>query len=392
MVRALKQVVGMFPLLLVLACGGGGGSAPPPAAPPPAPVGLAFTTVATGLTQPVAMAAAGDGSGRLFIAEQAGAVRVLAAGGLLAVPFLDISDRVLAGGEQGLLGLAFSPGYARNGWFYLCYTRSPDGASVISRFTVSNDPDLALAASEEVLLTVPQPFANHNGGQLAFGPDGYLYIGLGDGGSGGDPFDNAQNPASLLGKLLRLDVDGGAPGYAIPPTNPFVADPAWRDEIWAAGLRNPWRFSFDRGTGDLYIGDVGQDAWEELDYVPAGSGGGHNFEWNRREGEACFNPATGCVSPAGATPPVHVYDHGQGCSVIGGYVYRGPGNPDLQGLYLYADFCGKTLWGLRRSGATWENRELATTTLLISAFGEDEQGRLYVAGLISGILQRIDQQ
>jgi len=381
-------------LLLTAACGGGGGTDPaaPPATPPLTGLTLGFTAMATGLVQPVAIVAAGDASDRIFLAEQRGTVRILAAGVLSATPFLDIRSRVLAGGEQGLLGLAFSPDYARNGRFYICYTRSPDGASVISRFTVSAEADLALASSEEVLLTVPQPFANHNGGQLAFGPDGFLYIGLGDGGSGGDPLDNAQNPAVLLGKLLRIDVDGVASGYAVPSDNPFVADPAWQPEIWAAGLRNPWRFSFDRATGDLFVADVGQETWEEVNFAPAGSGGGQNFEWNRREGEACYNPAVGCLSPPNATPPVAVYDHGQGCSVTGGYVFRGPGNPALQGVYLYGDFCSGAIWGLRPNGSGWDNQLLASSGVLISAFGEDEQGRLYLADYGSGRLLRIDQQ
>jgi len=382
-------------LLLTAACGGGGGADPaaPPATPPLSGLTLGFTAMATGLVQPVAIVAAGDASDRIFLAEQRGTIRILSAGVLSTTPFLDIRSRVLAGGEQGLLGLAFSPGYAQNGRFYICYTRAPDGASVISRFTVSADADLALVSSEEILLTVPQPFANHNGGQLAFGPDGFLYIGLGDGGSGGDPpLDNAQNPAVLLGKLLRIDVDGVASGYAVPADNPFVADPAWQPEIWAAGLRNPWRFSFDRVTGDLFVADVGQETWEEVNVVPAGSGGGQNFEWNRREGAACYNPAVGCQSPPNATPPVAVYDHGQGCSVTGGYVFRGPGNPALQGVYLYGDFCSGAIWGLRPNGSGWDNQLLASSGVLISAFGEDEQGRLYLADYGSGRLLRIDQQ
>jgi glucose/arabinose dehydrogenase len=319
-------------------------------------------------------------------------VRILSGGALLATPFIDLSDRVFNAGERGLLGLAFPPGYAQKGYFYLHYSRLGDGASVLSRFFVSADPNLALPASEQVLLLVDQPFANHNGGQLAFGPDGLLYVALGDGGSAGDPFGNGQNPASLLGSLLRLDVEGGALPYAIPPDNPFVGLPNARPEIWAIGLRNPWRFSFDRLSGDLFIADVGQNTWEEINHQPGGAAGGANYGWNILEGPDCFSPAEGCVPPAAAVAPVASYDHGLGCSVTGGYVYRGPQNPDLQGLYFYADFCSGRLWGLRRVGATWENQLLAETGRQISSFGEDEAGRLYLADYGSGTILRIDQQ
>jgi len=390
-----KSLVLLLGIVLVsgFSCGGGGGGNSAADA-PPLPldqIGLEFTAVVSGLASPTVIVAARDGSGRLFLVEQSGQVRILTDTGLLPTPFLDIADRIIAGGERGLLGLAFPPGFALSGQFYLCYTRSPDGASVVSRFSTSADANLALAASEEVLLVVDQPFANHNGGQLAFGPDGYLYLGLGDGGSGGDPLDNAQNPASLLGKILRLDVSGGAGPYAVPAGNPFVGDPAWREEIWAAGLRNPWRYSFDRLTGDLYIADVGQSTWEEVNFQPAGSPGGQNYEWNRLEGPDCFNPSANCPLPDSAVAPVVFYDHGQGCSITGGYVYRGPGNPDLQGLYLYGDFCSGTIWGLRRSGTTWENQPLAASGLRISAFGEDDLGRLYVADYATGTIYRIDQ-
>jgi len=372
------------------ACGGGGGNAPPT---PPAAISLALTQVASGLNFPTAIVSAGDASDRLFLVEQGGRVRILSATGLLPAVFLDISDRLLSGGEQGLLGLAFPPGFAQSGRFYVDYTRSPDGASVVSRFSVSTDPNQALAASEEVLLVVAQPFANHNGGQLAFGPDGFLYIGLGDGGSGGDPQGNAQNPASLLGKLLRIDVESGTAPYAIPADNPFAGNPAVRDEIWALGLRNPWRFSFDRQTGDLYVADVGEGTWEEVDFQPAGAPGGANYAWNVLEGPACFSPATGCTPPAQAVPPVAFYEHaGVHCAVTGGYVYRGPGNPDLQGLYLYGDLCSGTIWGLRRNGAGWDNLQLSASGMNITTFGEDELGRLYVADYGAGTINRIDQQ
>jgi glucose/arabinose dehydrogenase len=381
--------------LLLAGCGGGGGGVPaaaPPPAPAPPPLSLSFTPVASGLSAPVAISHAGDGSNRLFLVQQAGQVRILAAGTLLPTPFIDIADRLTSGGEQGLLGLAFPPGYAQKGYFYLHYSRQGDGATVLSRFLVSADPNLALPASEQVLLTVPQPFANHNGGQLAFGPDGMLYLALGDGGSGGDPQGHGQNPASLLGKLLRLDVEGGAMPYGIPSDNPFVGSLTSRPEIWALGLRNPWRFAFDRQSGDLFIADVGQNAWEEINRQSAGAPGGANYGWNILEGQVCFSPAVGCIPPAAAVAPVAVYDHTLGCSVTGGYVYRGPQNPELQGRYLYGDFCSGRIWGLRQLGTGWENLLLADTDFQLSSFGEDENGRLYLADYGSGTLYRIDQQ
>ncbi|BCR05699.1 hypothetical protein DESUT3_27680 [Desulfuromonas versatilis] len=311
---------------------------------------------------------------------------------LLPVAFLDIADRVLAGGERGLLGLAFPPGFAQKGYFYVNYTRAGDGATVVSRFFLSADPDLALPGSEQILLSVPQPFSNHNGGQLAFGPDGFLYIGLGDGGSGGDPLGNGQNLGELLGKLLRLDVESGAAPYGIPAGNPFALDPAARDEIWASGLRNPWRFSFDRLTGDLFVADVGQERWEEINFQEVASPGGANFGWNVLEGPDCFSPAAGCVAPARNVAPVAAYGHDLGCSVTGGYVYRGPGNPDLQGIYLYGDFCSGRIWGLRPVGGGWANQLLVDSAFSISAFGEDEAGRVYLADYAAGEIFRIDQQ
>lgn len=395
MASILYRLAALLAALTLAGCGGGGGGAPAAApAPPPAPptLSLSFTPVATGLAQPVAIAHAGDGSDRLFLVQQGGQVRILAGGSLLATPFIDIADRLLNAGEQGLLGLAFPPGYAQKGYFYLHYSRAGDGATVLSRFFVSTDPNLALAASEEVLLLVPQPFANHNGGQLAFGPDGLLYLALGDGGSGGDPQGHGQNPASLLGKLLRLEVEGGVIPYGIPADNPLVGTPNARPEIWALGLRNPWRFSFDRQSGDLFVADVGQSAWEEINHRSAGAAGGANFGWNILEGEACFNPAVGCVPPPGAVAPVAVYDHSLGCSVTGGHVYRGPQNPGLQGLYLYGDFCSGRIWGLRQQADSWQNQLLADTDWLISSFGEDQAGRLYLADYGSGTVYRIEQQ
>ncbi len=333
-----------------------------------------------GLDRPLGLEAAGDGSGRLFVLEQRGRIRIVAGGSLRAEPFLDITDRVGCCGEQGLLGLAFHPRYAENGLFFVNYTER-GGDTVISRFSVSADPDRADAGSELEVLSYEQPFANHNGGQLAFGPDGYLYVGSGDGGGAGDPGNRAQDLGSLLGKILRLDVEGSP--YAIPSDNPFASDPQARPEIWAYGLRNPWRFSFDRSTGDLYIGDVGQAAREEIDFQPAASGGGENYGWRRMEGSLCFDPPSGC-NDGTLVLPVAEYGHDEGCSVTGGYVARGAGAAGLLGLYLYGDFCSGRLWGLARGGGVWESELLAETGLAISSFGEDEEGELYVVHYAPG--------
>jgi glucose/arabinose dehydrogenase len=381
--------VPLLSLVLFTACNGGGGNSTPAANPTPAFSAITLTPVVSGFAQPVGVTHAGDGSGRQFVLEQAGRVRIVRDGVLLPVPFLDISDRVLAGGERGLLGLAFPPDFAGKGYFYVDYTRIPDGATVVSRFRLSPDPDIALTTGEEVLLLVEQPFENHNAGQLAFGPDGFLYIALGDGGSAGDPFGNGQNRATLLGNILRIDVESGIVPYAIPADNPFVGEPNVLNEIWAFGLRNPWRFSFDRLTGDLYIADVGQNLVEEVNFQAAASTGGENYGWNIMEGTSCF------LSPAcdrtGLTLPVAEYRHGAGdCSVTGGFVYRGAEHPALQGIYFYADFCTGRLWGLRRNGAAWENQLLLDTALQISSFGEDEAGNLYLADFGVGDIYKID--
>lgn len=366
--------------LLLMSCSGGGGQS---SAPPVSPVtGISLTPVAAGFSSPVAITNAGDGSGRLFVVEQGGAVRIVRNGTVVPQPFLNISSLVTAGGEQGLLGLAFPPGFSARQSFYVNYiNRSGIGNTVIARFAVGGNPDLADPASRQELLTIAQPFANHNGGQLAFGPDGLLYVGSGDGGSGGDPLGNGQNTASLLGKVLRLDVLSGVPTYAVPAGNPFG------NEVWAYGLRNPWRFSFDRQTGDLYLADVGQAAREEINFQPSGSGAGANYGWNAMEGSLCF--LTPACSSAGLTLPVAEYGHDSGdCSVTGGYVYRG-GTLALRGIYLYGDFCSGRIRGLRHNGITWENRLLLDSTLLISTFGEDEGGELYVADYAAGAIFRI---
>lgn len=342
---------------------------------------------AGGFNQPVQVTHAGDGSGTLFVAEQGGRIQTLKDGTLGAVPFLDISARVLTGGERGLLGVAFPSGYATKGHFYVDYTRAGDGATIVARYRVTPDPDVADPSSEEVLLVIDQPFSNHNGGQIAFGPDGFLYVGMGDGGSGGDPQGNAQNPSTLLGKMLRIDVEGGVIPYAVPPGNPFAGRTGFRGEIWALGLRNPWRFSFDRGTGDLYIGDVGEGSFEEVDFQPVSSTGGENYGWNILEGNSCFG-GTAC-NPLDFVPPVALYDHSQGCSVTGGAVYRGGAYPGMEGIYFYADFCSGRVWGLSRDGSAWENSLLLTVPFSVSGFGEDEAGNLFATDYTGGAVYEI---
>ncbi|MFQ5704955.1 MAG: PQQ-dependent sugar dehydrogenase, partial [Gemmatimonadales bacterium] len=283
--------------------------------------------------------AAGDTS-RLFVVERPGAIRIIRNGVVVATPFLDITNLTSLGGERGLLSLAFHPQYVENGQFFVYYTDVTDGGTRVVRYNVSADPDVADPSSAHLIIAVDQPFNNHNGGQIAFGPDGMLYVGLGDGGSAGDPLGSGQDLSSLLGSIIRLDVDGGDP-FAIPSDNPHVADPNARDEIWVSGLRNPWRFSFDRRTGDLYIGDVGQDEVEEVDVHSAAAPGGANYGWNTMEGSRCFR-STNCDT-TGLTLPVLEYLHnaGGGCSITGGYVYRGSRIPALVGRYLYGDFCSE---------------------------------------------------
>jgi len=335
--------------------------------------------VVTGLSSPVDITHAGDGSGRLFITLQGGRVVIFDGVQILSPPFLDINSLVSSGGERGLLGAAFHPNYVGNGFFYVSYTDTA-GDSVIARYSVSLDPNRADPTSGVILLTIPQPFSNHNGGQLHFGPDGYLYIGIGDGGSGGDPQNNGQDLGTLLGKILRIDVDSGFP-FTVPPDNPFVGVVGAREEIWSFGLRNPWRFSFDRLTGDMFIGDVGQNSWEEVDFQPANSTGGENYGWRVMEGNSCFNPAINCNNGT-LTLPILVYDHSVGCSVTGGYLYRGSKNPNLNGLYLYGDFCSGLIWGAQEDGlGGWNTTVLLDTNFSISTFGEDESGEIYFAHL-----------
>lgn len=354
----------------------------------PDPQRYTWQPVAVGLVQPLWLTHANDSSGRLFVIEQAGVVRVIKDGQLLPAPFLDLRDRVGSqGSEQGLLGLAFHPRYPENGFLYVNYT-DLNGDTVIARYQVSaQDPDLANPASEKVLLRIDQPYGNHNGGMVAFGPDGYLYLGLGDGGSAGDPQGHAQRLSSLLGKILRLDVDGGDP-YAIPPGN--LTQPGSRPEIWAYGLRNPWRFAFDRLTGDLYIGDVGQNLWEEIDFVPAGTTGGLNFGWNFFEGN---HPYRGQPQPNEVyLPPIFEYGHDQGCSVTGGVVYRGQLWPEWQGIYLLGDYCTGRVWGLLRNAAgDWQAVQLFQFPGRISSFGEDQAGEVYLVDHAGGVYRLVEK-
>ncbi|MBZ0280054.1 MAG: PQQ-dependent sugar dehydrogenase [Anaerolineae bacterium] len=342
---------------------------------PPDGTAYELIEVAGGFVRPVFLTHADDGSGRAFIVEQNGRIFVIQDGNVLGTPFLDASDIVSRdANERGLLGLAFHPNYAENGFFYINYTNR-SGNTIIARYTVSADnPNVADPDSALNLLQIAQPYANHNGGDLAFGPDGYLYIGMGDGGSAGDPQGYAQNTGELLGKILRIDVDGGEP-YAIPEDNPFVNDSSYAPEIWALGVRNPWRFSFDAVTGDLYIGDVGQNQWEEVNFQPAGQGG-INYGWNIIEG---IHRYSGEPVPDGLTPPFAEYSHADGCSVTGGYVYRGAELPELQGVYFFADYCSGIIWSNYRDAAgTWQTNVFMESGLTISSFGVDEANELYV--------------
>jgi glucose/arabinose dehydrogenase len=351
---------------------------------------LSLQTFAAGFASPVHITNAGDGSGRIFVVEKCGTIRIIAGGTTLATPFLNMAGRVSCGGERGLLSVAFPPDYASKQYFYIFYT-DPDGALTVSRFSVPPaTPDQADADSEEVLLSIPHPNGNHNGGQLAFGNDGYLYISTGDGGGGGDPNNNGQNANVLLGKILRIDVESGAPTYAVPPTNPFYGVSGKKAEIWALGLRNPWRISFDRLTHDLYIADVGQNAWEEVDFQPAASPGGVNYGWRLREGNHCYNPPSGCGTPPNYAPPVTEYSHDLGCSITGGFVYRGAAYPILQGFYLYGDFCSGRIWVLKWWNGNWYSQMAIDTPRAPSTFGEDEQGNLYLGDIYNGTIYVIE--
>ena len=347
---------------------------------PPTPHGNAtwrLEPVLDGLRSPVLVLEVPDDSGRLAVVEQGG--RVVVEGST----FLDITDRVLDGGERGLLGFAFHPEYSENGVAFASYT-DLQGDSVLSRFRLREG---ALDnASEEVLLRVDQPYPNHNGGNVVFGPDGFLYFGLGDGGSGGDPHGNGQDKDALLGSMLRLDAPAEGP-IAAPPDNPFVGKDG-ADEVWAKGLRNPWRFSFDRETGDLWIGDVGQNAEEEVDYQPASSKGGENYGWNVWEGARRYNPVGSTFSEPVA--PVFTYPTDEGCAVTGGYVYRGPSAPSLVGAYLFADYCNGKVWALRHAGDAWTRSLVVESDARVSSFGEDSRGEVYVVDHGGRVLRLVE--
>lgn len=399
MTDTLRAVALFTALLSATEVAGAAPCAEPPATAPIPDITLA--EVASGFNNPVHIAHDGTPQ-RLYVVEQAGTIRIIENGKVLPEPFLDISARVESGGEKGLLSVAFHPRYADNGLLYVDYTTRRDGRlyTHISRFRRAA-PLRADAASETVLLRIEQPYSNHNGGQLAFGPDGYLYIGMGDGGSANDPHDHGQNLGSLLGKILRIDVDasGGGLPYVIPPDNPFTKRKDARAEIWAYGLRNPWRFAFDAATGRLYAADVGQDAVEEIDIIERGG----NYGWRIMEGDICTPAINAQCDRRGLVPPIHVYRHPEGFSITGGFVYRGASVPGLCGVYLFADYVTQRLWGLRYDGArVATHRELIGAafieralgrwrlgSLQISSFGQDADLELYVAAHQSGRIFRI---
>lgn len=374
----MKWIYNLFPVLILILCinssrGQGTGKLIP---------------FVSGLNSVVCINNAGDS--RLFVVDQHGYINIVNQDGTIISPsFLDIHNRVVYGGERGLLGVAFHQQYHTNGYFYVNYIGNGDSTH-ISRFKVNSDnPNLADPLSELKLLTIYQPYPNHNGGDLNFGPDGYLYIGLGDGGSEGDPDNRSQDPKQLLGKMLRIDVDHGNP-YAVPPTNPFYNSLTTRNEIWALGLRNPWRFSFDRLTGDLWIGDVGQDAIEEIDFQPAGDPGGENYGWRCYEGNQVYNNSL-CNLNALYTFPVYTYPHGPECSVTGGYVYRGSSSSPYFGYYFFADYCSDRIWTLHQASGSWVMEDFGQFTgNSFSTFGEDASGHLYIGGVGSGNIFRID--
>lgn len=349
--------------------------------------------VEDGLERPLYLLALEGDPERLFVLEQGGRVRIIENGTLLEEPFLDIDNiSTNRANEQGLLGMVFHPDYAENGYFYVNFSdERTDGDTVVARFSVDpNNPNRALRESYTEIIRITQPYRNHNGGMIAFGPDGYLYIGMGDGGSGGDPQNHGQNPKTLLGTLLRVDVDNPDEGkaYGIPADNPFVDGVNGAPEVWAYGLRNPWRFSFDSETGDLYIADVGQNEREEINFLAAGSAGGQNYGWRVFEGTYRYTDGT----VINHVEPVAEYSHGEGCSVTGGYVYRGTALPDLVGVYLYADYCNGKIWTLEQDAAgQWQTEEFMATGLSISSFGVDAAGELYVIdheGRIYQLVQR----
>jgi glucose/arabinose dehydrogenase len=393
----VKQALGLA-ALLAAGCGAPVSNPAPSPNPssPCAPVAgtpqLTTVRVASGLDRPLDLQAVAGDRTRVFVVEQPGRIRILRGGALVTTPFLDIVSRVGSGGnEQGLLGLAFHPRYSDNGRFFVNYT-DRGGDTHIAEFRVSGNADAANPDSERLLLFVRQPFANHNGGGLAFGPDGMLYIGLGDGGSGGDPLGNGQNLASPLGKMLRIDVDRGDP-YGVPADNPFVARPGAFPAVWAYGLRNPWRFAFDRATGNLVIGDVGQNAWEEIDL--GSPRGGENYGWNVTEGNHCYSPSNGCRT-TGLTAPIYEYSHSQGCSVTGGVVYQGCRMPGYNGTYFFTDYCTAFILSFRiANGSATGLRDwsaaLGRGLDNPAAFGTDADGEMYIVDHDGEIYQIVPQ-
>jgi glucose/arabinose dehydrogenase len=379
-----------FCLLGVLPACGGSNKTTTTIPPPPPPSNITLTPVVSGFSSPVDLQPSDDSTGRLFVVEQAGTIRIVQGGVVLATPFLDIRTRVNFSGEMGLLGVAFHPGFAQNQRFYVNYVRllgTGQIQSVIAEYQVSTaDTNQADPATERILLTVNQPFTNHKGGQVAFGPDKFLYIGLGDGGSGGDPLGNGQNLQTLLGKMLRIDVDHttGALPYAIPADNPFVAG-GGLPEIWAYGLRNPFRFSFDTASGRLFVGDVGQNLYEEVDILQKGG----NYGWNVMEGMHCYNPATGC-NTTGLTLPIAEYGHSEGIAVIGGYVYHGPAIPALAGSYVFGDFGAGKIWRLTQDNTgAWQRVLLLSGGPNMSSFGRDSAGELYLVDYGGGAILKV---
>jgi glucose/arabinose dehydrogenase len=384
-------------LLLAGGCGGGGmaataptsGSTPTPGTVPA--TALTLQRIASGFSAPLGLESPDDSGGRLFVVEQGGTIRIIQNGAAVATPFLDISSKVTSGGEMGLLGLTFHSGFPTNPRFYVNYVRTVAGQiqSVIAEYQLSTtNANQADVASERILLTVNQVgnFSNHKAGQLAFGSDGFLYFGLGDGGGGGDPNGNGQNKNTLLGKMMRIDVDATSPGlqYRIPPDNPFAAG-GGLPEIWAYGFRNPWRFSFDRSTGRQFVADVGQDAFEEIDIVTKGG----NYGWNTMEGLHCFNPSSGC-NMAGLALPISEYSHSEGVAVIGGFVYHGSALPFLQGLYVFGDLnTGKIFTLKQNADLTWTRTLLTTTALTISSFGQDQSGELYLIDFTGNVFKMV---
>jgi glucose/arabinose dehydrogenase len=404
----MRTLAAMLAILVVTGCAGSGNTSQPKAtgtaASTPTPSGpsadngsFKFTRIASGLQSPVYLTGAGDGSGRIFIVEQTGRIRIVKNGGLLPAPFLDIRSLVESGGERGLLSVAFHPQFKTNGIFIVDYTRASNtpanvGDTVIARYRVTSPTaDVADRASGQTLMTIDQPQPNHNGGLVKFGPDGYLYVGMGDGGAGGDvgsghaPEGNGQSVKTLLAKILRIGVAATGP-YTVPAGNPHLGQGS-RPEIWAYGVRNPWRFSFDRATGDLYIADVGQNAWEEIDFQPSAGTGGVNYGWPLWEGEHRYR--AGPARP-GDTKPIAEYSHvGGACSVTGGYVYRGAKIPALSGFYIFGDYCNGRLWTLVKFGGAWRLSALRDTPYSISSFGEDEAGELYLVDHV-GTVYRFD--